>query len=171
MSDIRFGDYVSIEQKRFGIENELYCHKVIGTSQSNTWVDVPVQCQPVEIRHDTMSDVVSCICCGVVERDVRKYRICDVTKISGHPIEDKLNARITALESALAAEREKHRFISVSDGLPEVKQDTLFNCVIQIPGSKPYVNTTTFWKDFRIFNIPYVTHWQPLPEPPQEEWG
>jgi hypothetical protein len=101
MSELKFGDYVSIEQKRFGVENEHFCHKVIGTSQSNYWVDVPVRTPLVEEIHDTIEDVVSCICCGVVERDVRHYRLCDVEKISNNPIEDALQARIAELEAEL----------------------------------------------------------------------
>lgn len=76
-----FGDYAYIEQKRYGIDNEMYLHKVIGTFQSNTWVDVPVQSPATETIHGTcIVDVVACICCGVDERKVLRYRIEDVKK-------------------------------------------------------------------------------------------
>ena len=76
--DLDFGDYVSIEMKRYCCGNEIYTHKVIGISESNTWVDVPVQEPATETIHTTLEPVVSCISCGVMETDVRKYRIKDV---------------------------------------------------------------------------------------------
>jgi len=80
-SELSFGDYVLIEQKRYGAENEMYLHKVIGTSESNSWVDVPVQ-STTETLHKVkeLEPVVSCICCGVCETKVRKYRIKDVRR-------------------------------------------------------------------------------------------
>jgi len=73
-----FGDFVLIEQKRHGVENEWYVHKVIGRHHSNAWVDVPVQTPATEILHQGMEEVVSCICCGVSETEVRQYRLADV---------------------------------------------------------------------------------------------
>ncbi len=73
-----FGDYVEIEMKRYGCENEHYQHKVVGPLSSNTWVDVPVQSPATETRHSEMADVVRCICGGVCEDEVLKYRVCDV---------------------------------------------------------------------------------------------
>ena len=81
MSDIQgfeFGDYAYIEQKRYGVVNEIYQHKVIGTLKSNSFVDVPVKTPAEETLHDEMEDVVACICCGVCETEVRKYRQSDV---------------------------------------------------------------------------------------------
>ena len=74
----QFGDRVTIEQKRYGVENEQYSHKVIGALRSNTWVDVPVQTPAKEIIHEDIVDVVRCICEGVEEVDVFKYRVEDV---------------------------------------------------------------------------------------------
>jgi len=73
-----FGDYCTIEQKRYGCDNEFYTHKVITRSNSNSWVDAPVKTPAEEIAHDHMEEVVWCICCGVNEREVRKYRLSDV---------------------------------------------------------------------------------------------
>ena len=77
-SVLDFGDYAIIEQKRYGVENEHYLHKVIGRGRSNTWVDVPVQTPAKEIIHDHMEDVIRCVCCGVDERTILKYRVSDV---------------------------------------------------------------------------------------------
>jgi len=73
-----FGDYGIIEQKRHGCKNEQYTHKVIGRLRSNTWVDVPVQSPAAEIMHDEIVDVIRCVCCGVSETEVLKYRVEDV---------------------------------------------------------------------------------------------
>lgn len=79
--DIDFGDYVTIEQKRYGAENEFYLHKVIGRLRSNSYVVVPVdggKTAREEILHDEMEDVIRAVCCGVDETEVKKYRIKDV---------------------------------------------------------------------------------------------
>jgi len=75
---VGFGDYVRIEQKRYGGgENEMYLHKVIGVLRSNSWVDVPVQSPATETIHDHSEDVLACVCCGVCERDILRYRFND----------------------------------------------------------------------------------------------
>jgi hypothetical protein len=73
-----FGDYCLIEQKRYGVPNEVYIHKVIGCLESNSYVDVPVQSPARETLHRGIVPVVACICCGVSEREVLRYRKCDV---------------------------------------------------------------------------------------------
>ncbi len=72
---MKFGDYVNIEQWRYKMCNESYRHKVIGTSQSNYYVDVPVQLPRTEAIHKEVIDVVACVCCGVVEREILNYPI------------------------------------------------------------------------------------------------
>ena len=74
---MKFGDHCLIEMKRHGTENEMYLHKVITTLRSNTYVSVPVQSPATEIRHDKIIDVVACICCGVDEVKVLKFRVSD----------------------------------------------------------------------------------------------
>ncbi len=81
MTKLFFGDYAEIEQKCYGVNNEMYLHKVIGTSESNTWVDVPVQTPATETIHDKMEPVVRRICCGISETDEHRYRIKDVKKV------------------------------------------------------------------------------------------
>jgi len=78
---MKFGDYVEIEQKRYGVENEMYSHKVIGRLKSNSYVDVPVYSPYEEKLHPKIVDVVACITCGVIEKDVLNYRISDVRRI------------------------------------------------------------------------------------------
>jgi hypothetical protein len=78
--DFGFGDYCTIEQHRYGCKNEHYAHKVIGTLKSNAWVDVPVTGFAEEVLHDEMEDVVACVCCGVDERRILRYRLSDVRK-------------------------------------------------------------------------------------------
>lgn len=73
-----FGDYCLIEQYRYRSPNEMYLHKVIGSHESNSWVDVPVKHSPIEVLHETTEEVTSCICCGVDETIVRKYRTIDL---------------------------------------------------------------------------------------------
>lgn len=76
--DLDFGDYVDIMQKRHGCEDEPFVHKVIGKLRSNGYVDVPVQSPATETAHKEVVNVIACICCGVCERDVRRYRLEDV---------------------------------------------------------------------------------------------
>lgn len=80
--NINFGDYALIEQKRYGTPNEKFTYKVIGKMKSNTYVDVPVQSPGKEVIHSEMVEVVACICCGVNETEVLKYRLCDVEKVN-----------------------------------------------------------------------------------------
>ncbi|NEW05930.1 hypothetical protein GK047_07885 [Paenibacillus sp. SYP-B3998] len=76
--EINFGSYVKIEQKRFGVPNEMYLHKVIGRFESNCYVDIPVKIPRTEVLHGKLVPVVSCICCGIDETEVLKYRLVDV---------------------------------------------------------------------------------------------
>ncbi|WP_299831539.1 hypothetical protein [uncultured Metabacillus sp.] len=79
-NDIDFGDYVLIEQLRYGAPNEMYIHKVIGALESNTWVDVPVRWDKEEKIHNKMEKVINVICCGVDETKVFKVRQKDCVK-------------------------------------------------------------------------------------------
>jgi len=79
--DIDFGDYVEIEQKRYGVENEMYIYKVIGYLKSNSYVDVPVEGVREERLHPKVVDVIACVCCGISERDIYRYKKSDVKLI------------------------------------------------------------------------------------------
>ena len=89
MPVLDFGDYVNIEQHRYGVENEMYIHKVIGRLSSNAYVDVPVRKNATEVLHDEIVDVVRCVCCGVSETEVLKYRVSDVQKIERFKTKEK----------------------------------------------------------------------------------
>ena len=77
LREVGFGDIVQIEQKRFGCENEMYDYKVIGQLESNCYVDVPVHTGRPEVLHDEIVPVLYCICCGVSETKVEKFRVED----------------------------------------------------------------------------------------------
>ncbi len=76
--DDLFGRYCSIEMKRYGVPNELYQHKVIGSFRSNAWVDVPIQTPATVTTHDRSEEVINVISCGVSEETVYRVRLQDV---------------------------------------------------------------------------------------------
>ena len=80
--DIDFGDYVTIEQRRYGCKNERYIYKVIGRLKSNNYVPVPVEMSENKYTHlhSQIEDVVACICCGVDETEVQNFKLSDVRK-------------------------------------------------------------------------------------------
>lgn len=80
--EFKFGDYAIIEQKRHGVPNEMFVHKVVGQLRSNTWVDVPVRVPATETPHGEMEDICLCICCGIDETEVRRYRVKDMRRHS-----------------------------------------------------------------------------------------
>ena len=109
--EFKFGDYAIIEQKRHGVPNEMFVHKVVGQLRSNTWVDVPVRVPATETLHGEMEDICLCICCGIDETKVRRYRVKDMRhhspvslvadEKSGSTITlQVVNELITSLESA-----------------------------------------------------------------------
>ncbi len=80
--EFKFGDYAIIGQKRHGVPNEMFVHKVVGQLRSNTWVDVPVMVPATETLHGEMEDICLCICCGIDETEVRRYRVKDMRRHS-----------------------------------------------------------------------------------------
>lgn len=98
--EFKFGDYAIIEQKRHGVPNEMFVHKVIDQLRSNTWVDVPVQSPATETLHDEMEDVCWCICCGVDETEVRAYRVKDMQRSSRSPDGGEVTALALTLEKS-----------------------------------------------------------------------
>jgi len=76
--DDLFGRYCSIEMKRYGVPNEFYQHKVIGSFRSNAWVDVPIRTPATATTHDQSEEVINVICCGISEESVYRVRLADV---------------------------------------------------------------------------------------------
>ena len=80
--DIDFGDYVLIEQKRYGVPNEMFQFKVVGSFQSNAYRDVPMEAGDHEQKwHPEVVDVLNVICCGIDETKVDTVRKADVRLI------------------------------------------------------------------------------------------
>lgn len=73
-----FGDYVMIEQKRYGVPNENYIYKVVGNLRSNTYRRVPVDMAEREPIRGEIVPVVRAIRCGVDETRVETFRVSDV---------------------------------------------------------------------------------------------
>lgn len=124
-TEFKFGDYAIIEQKRHGAPNEMFVHKVIDQLRSNTWVDVPVQSPATETMHDEMEDVCLCICCGVDETKVRRYRVKDMRRhspVSAVTDEKKgstitlqaVNELIASLESAGEPSIREQKFLKLA---------------------------------------------------------
>jgi len=86
--EIGFGDYVTIEMKRYGCPNEFYIYKVIGRLKSNSWTDVPAITHVGDVLHTTMEDVLNCVCEGVGEDRFERFRVCDV-KLKPHRLQGK----------------------------------------------------------------------------------
>lgn len=77
-----------------------------------------------------------------------------------------ITAAVNHLDALLDA-AEAMRWISVEERFPEVKKDTLF--LVFRPEHGERVNVTTFWHDTKVFNLSGVTHWMPMPQPPEPQ--
>ncbi len=75
---LEFGKYCTIEQKRYGCENEFYQYKVINIGSSNYYRKVPVDFNDCKNHFGEIVPVVKAICCGVSETEVETFRIEDV---------------------------------------------------------------------------------------------
>ena len=76
---------------------------------------------------------------------------------SGEPY---LRAEVEALKAQLEAQR----WIPVGERLPEIEDDVLvFDGTVNI-GS---FDSDGRWYDFEMMSISGVTHWRPLPAPPE----
>lgn len=78
IDNIDFGDYVEIEQHRYGVPNEMYRYKVIGQFRSNHYTTVPIHSVDGDKLQGEVVPVIACICCGVNETKVQKFRVEDV---------------------------------------------------------------------------------------------
>lgn len=86
-----------------------------------------------------------------------------------------LSQRVLDLESLLSQEKERHRWIPVSERLPENDSDVLVILEKYKPESKWKRRTVALWDEPKGLwfdekcNVVNVTHWQPLPAPPEGE--
>ena len=74
----KFGDYITVEQHRYGAPNEHYLYKVIGTLESNSYIQVPVVRNGEKIIGKEIFPIVRAVCCGVCEETVERFRVQDV---------------------------------------------------------------------------------------------
>ena len=80
--DIEFGDFCTIEQKRYGCQNEFYRYKVVGRKRSNSWTEAPVDGRnEKEVLHDHIDDVVTVVCDNLDDRTVHQFRISDLSNV------------------------------------------------------------------------------------------
>lgn len=79
VEDLKFGDYCVIEQKRYGVDNEHYKYKVIGSGRANYYRGVPVDSNDVSIKSGEVCGIVKAICCGVCEEKVETFRLQDIS--------------------------------------------------------------------------------------------
>ncbi|CAM7761368.1 hypothetical protein KLPMCK419B_05725 [Klebsiella pneumoniae] len=135
-TEFKFGDYAIIEQKRHGVPNEMFVHKVIDQLRSNAWVDVPVQSPATETMHDEMEDVCLCICCGVDETEVRRYRVRDMRRhspVSAVTDEKKdstitlqaVNELIASLESAGELSIREQKFLKLAKAFNQLAAENV----------------------------------------------
>lgn len=110
--DIDFGSYVKIEQHRYGVPNEMYLYKVIGRLKSNHYTTVPVHSVDGDTLHSGVVDVLACICCGINETKVQKFRLEDV-----HFVKQQED-RIKQLESAIRSAHLSLTWSNTEDQIP-----------------------------------------------------
>ena len=82
IQEICFGDFCTIEQKRYVGQNIFYSYKVVGRKKSNVWSDVPVDANNrEETRHDYIDDVVTVVCNNLDDRTVYQFRVSDLASV------------------------------------------------------------------------------------------
>ena len=134
--EFKFGDYAIIEQKRHGVPNEMFVHKVVGQLRSNTWVDVPVSVPATETLHGEMEDICLCICCGIDETEVRRYRVKDMRRHSpvslvadekrGSTITlQAVNELIASLESAGELSIREQKFLKLAKAFKQLAAENV----------------------------------------------
>ena len=100
-----FGDYVTIEMKRYGVPNEHFIHEVLSSPfTSNSWREVPIKAGDFEEQlHDTRETVIAVRTHGLNSRDghIFAVRLADVLPMKGADWswrESPLRSRIAELE-------------------------------------------------------------------------
>ena len=162
-----FGDYVTLEMKRYGVPNEYFIHEVMTHPfTSNSWRNVPIDARdPEEHLHDTSETVISVCTQGfhLSGWHIFNVRLSDVLPMKGDKWawqESPLRSRIAELEAA-------QRWIPVSERLPEHGDFVLAwdNEIIEV---LKYIRTFggAWFIDIADAAV-YPTHWMPLPQPPE----
>ena len=144
IQEICFGDFCTIEQKRYVGPNEFYSYKVVGRKKSNVWSDVPVDANNREAtRHDYIDDVVTVICNNLDDRTVYQFRVSDLASV----------------KKAQAVPQ----WISVKDKLPPAN-------ILVLGMSQTRSNIFNVYNVMALdeFEEAEVTHWMPLPDAPKE---
>ena len=144
IQEICFGDFCTIEQKRYVGPNVFYSYKVVGRKKSNVWSDVPVDANNrEETRHDYIDDVVTVICNNLDDRTVYQFRVSDLASV----------------RKAQAVPQ----WISVKDKLPPAN-------ILVLGMSQTRSNIFNIYNVMALdeFEEAEVTHWMPLPDAPQE---
>ena len=144
IQEIGFGDFCTIEQKRYVGPNEFYSYKVVGRKKSNVWSDVPVDANNrEETRHDYIDDVVTVICNNLDDRTVYQFRVSDLASV----------------KKAQAVPQ----WISVKDKLPPAN-------ILVLGMSQTRSNIFNVYNVMALdeFEEAEVTHWMPLPDAPKE---
>lgn len=159
-TEFKFGDYAIIEHKRHGAPNEMFVHKVIDQLRSNTWVDVPVQSPATETIHDEMEDVCLCICCGVDETEVRRYRVKDMLHRSPvYAVTDEkkgstitlqaVNELIASLESAGELSIKERKYLDLAKDYQQLAAENVA-LKASIPPMKMINDVTDSWDDVSL---------------------
>lgn len=142
--NIGFGDYCSIEQKRYAGPNEFYGYKVVGRKKSNVWTEVPVDSRnDAEVSHDHIEDVVTVVCNNLDDRTVHQFRVSDLSRVQ--------KARATP------------KWVNIKDSLPPKN-------MLVLAMSQTVSNIFNIYNVMALdeFKESHITHWMTLPDAPQE---
>lgn len=102
IKEIGFGDFCTIEQKRYVGPNEFYGYKVVGLKKSNVWTDVPVDANnEKETLHDHLDDVVTVVCNNLDDRTVHQFRVRDLASVKKAQAVPESNALLSASLDAI----------------------------------------------------------------------
>ena len=106
-----------------------------------------------------------------ISREAANKAVCEICDICEGTFCAPCNGNpLAAIPTADVIERP--RWIPVTERLPEICEYVLCTCRAGIVDVFKYVNGINgpWYKDSRhVYMKGFVTHWQPLPEPPKEE--
>jgi len=128
-----------------------------------------------------MSELKPCPFCGeeqlsdkergdTIPYDGRYSRVCDWCDVESpywntRPIEDAQAQEIARLEQRIRELEEQQRWIPVSERLPEV--DGYYWTIDVLGKQEEWMYRHGGW--YMEKDISFITHWRPLPEPPEEK--